>query len=85
MVNMRGCACKVRRSLLPRDLMAGVPTTGLVGIVLLLVIFIYLLKMTFMLVPIVIIYFVMRYLTARDPWMIDIVLENIQQKDVFIP
>jgi type IV secretory pathway VirB3-like protein len=34
---------------------------------------------------IIALYLVMRYLTAKDPWMIDIVLENIQQKDIFIP
>ena len=85
MVDMKGCAIKVHRSLLQRDLMAGLPTAGLVLVLILAVIFLYLLKMYFMVVPIVILYLVMRQLTSKDPWMIDIVLDNIQQKDVFIP
>jgi type IV secretory pathway VirB3-like protein len=34
---------------------------------------------------IAVLYVVMRALTKKDPWLIDIVLENINQKDVFIP
>ena len=85
MVDMRPCSRKVRRSLLQRDLMAGVPTSGLILILILAVMFLYVLKMYFMAVPIAILYFIMRHLTAKDPWMIDIVLDNIQQKDVFFP
>lgn len=85
MVDMRPCSRQVRRSLLDRELMAGVPQAGLFFLFLLGVIFIYGLGLYFMIAPIVILYFVMRALTKKDPWLIDIVLENISQKDVLIP
>jgi type IV secretory pathway TrbD component len=85
MVSMKPYARQVRRSLLQRELIAGVPQAGLFLIFLLAVVFMYGLELYFMGVPIVILYLVMRALTKRDPWLIDIVLENISQKDRFIP
>ena len=85
MVDMRPCGRKVRRSLLNRDLMAGIPTIGLILIILLLVFFIYVLRLFFMIAFIAILYLIMRYLTSKDPWFIDIVLNSLQEKDIFIP
>ncbi|MDR2491252.1 MAG: VirB3 family type IV secretion system protein [Spirochaetaceae bacterium] len=85
MVDTRQYSRKVRRSLLPRDMFAGVPQMGLLLLFILGIVFVYALRMYFMIIIIVLLYFVMRHLTSRDPWMIDIVLENIQQKDIFIP
>ena len=85
MVDMRNYALKVRRSLLQRDLLGGVPTTGLVAIFIMSVMFVYVFRMYFMIAFIVVLYIIMRHLTAKDPWMIDIVLNNIQEKDIFIP
>jgi type IV secretory pathway VirB3-like protein len=65
--------------------MGGVPTIGLIFVMVLGVVFLYVLKMFFMAVPIIVLYLIMRHLTARDPWMIDIVIDNISQKDVYIP
>jgi type IV secretory pathway VirB3-like protein len=85
MVNMQGFHQPVHRSLLQRDLLGGVPQAGLFILFFMAVIFVYGLEMPFMLVPIVLLYFVMRALTKMDAWLIDIVLDNIQQRDVFIP
>ncbi|GMO57936.1 MAG: hypothetical protein Ta2G_17910 [Termitinemataceae bacterium] len=85
MINMKPYSKPVHRSLLQRDLLAGVPQVGLLVIFMLAVIFVYGLEMPFMLIPIVLLYFVMRALTKKDQWLLDIVLDNIQQKDVFIP
>ena len=85
MVDMRPFSKKVHRSLLQRDLMFGVPTLGLVLVVVLITIFVYALRMYFMIAFIAALYAVMRHLTSKDAWMIDIVLDNIQQKDAFIP
>jgi type IV secretory pathway TrbD component len=85
MVSMKPYARRVRRSLLQRELIGGVPQAGLFLLFLLAVVFMYGLELYFMGVPIVILYLVMRALTRRDPWLIDIVLENISQKDRFIP
>jgi type IV secretory pathway VirB3-like protein len=82
---MRNYSKKVHRSLLQRDLMFGVPTLGLVLVVVLFMMFVYLLKIYFMIAFIVVLYIVMRHLTSKDPWMIDMLLENIQQQEVFIP
>ncbi|MDR1909492.1 MAG: VirB3 family type IV secretion system protein [Spirochaetaceae bacterium] len=85
MVDMTPYKRRVRRSLLSRDLAGGVPQTGLLLLFMLAVIFIYGFELYFTIVPIVILYLIMRYLTGKDPWMIDIVIENISQKDVFLP
>jgi type IV secretory pathway VirB3-like protein len=49
------------------------------------VIFIYGLELYVMGFPIAALYLIMRALTKRDPWFIDIVLDNITQKDRFLP
>jgi len=82
---MKPFAKKVHRSLLQRDLMFGVPTLGLVLVVVLFMMFVYFLRMYFAIPVIVFLYVVMRHLTSKDPWMIDMLLDNIQQKDIFIP
>jgi type IV secretory pathway VirB3-like protein len=82
---MRPYARRVRRSLLQRDLMGGVPQAGLIGLFMMSIIFLYVFAMFFMVVPIILLYLVMRHLTKQDPWLIDIVLDSIQQKDVYIP
>ena len=78
-------ARKVRRSLLQRELLGGVPQAGLILILILAVFFIYVFRMYFMIIPIAVLYLIMRHLTAKDPYLIDIVIENIQQKDIYLP
>ena len=85
MVNMKPFSKKVHRSLLQRDLMFGVPTLAIVLVLVLFMLFVYLLKLYAALPVIVFLYAVMRHLTSKDPWMIDMLLDNIQQKDVFLP
>jgi type IV secretory pathway TrbD component len=85
MVDMNEFKQPVHRSLLQRELIGGVPQAGLFIVFLLGIIFIYGLQMYFVIVPLVLIYFVMRHLTKLDPWCIDITLDNIMQKDKFIP
>jgi type IV secretory pathway TrbD component len=85
MVDMRPYSKKVHRSLLQRDLLFGVPTAGIIIIVVSFVVTVYLFKIYFMTAFVVVSYVVMRYMTSKDPWMVDMLLDNIQQKDVFIP
>jgi type IV secretory pathway TrbD component len=85
MTDMSPFRLPVRRSLLDRELIAGVPQAGLLILFLLAVVFIYGLGLYFMIAPIAVLYFVMRALTGKDPWLIDIVLENISQKDIYLP
>jgi type IV secretory pathway TrbD component len=84
-ISTQGYARQVHRSLMSRDLMAGIPQVALFLLALLAVIFCYGMGMYFMLIPVAVLYVVARVLTGKDPWMIDMVLENIQQKDIYIP
>jgi type IV secretory pathway TrbD component len=85
MTDTRSFTRPVRRSLLQRDLLGGVPAIGLLLLFMLGVIFIYGLRLYFTIVPIAVLYLLMRALTKKDQWLIDIVLENISQKDVLLP
>jgi type IV secretory pathway TrbD component len=85
MTDMRGYARPVRRSLLQRELVGGVPQIGALLLLFAAVIFVLGLDMYFMVVPVAVLYVIMRALTKKDPWMIDIVLDNLSQKDVYIP
>jgi len=85
MIDMSLYKKPVHRSLLPREMIAGVPQVGILILFLLSLLFIYAFRWYFMIVPIVLVYFVMRYLTSKDHWLIDIGLSNAVQKDVYIP
>jgi len=85
MVDMSEYKQKVHRSLLQREMLGGIPQAGLILLIILSTVFIYGMRMYFMIVPIAVLYIVMRALTKRDQWLIDIVLDNIQQKDKLIP
>jgi type IV secretory pathway VirB3-like protein len=85
MIDMNQFKQPVRRSLLQREMIGGVPQAGLFIIFMLGLILVYGFKMYLSLVPIVLLYFVMRHFTKQDQWSIDIMLENIMQKDKYIP
>jgi len=85
MVDMSAYRQPVHRSLLQREMVGGVPQAGLFIIFMLGIVFVYGLQLYLAIVPIALIYFVMRHLTKKDPWLIDIVLENIMQKDRLVP
>jgi len=85
MVDMSVYKQPVHRSLLQREMLGGVPQVGLLVLFLLGLVFVYGLQMYIAVVPIVMLYFIMRHLSSKDQWFIDIVMENIMQKDKFIP
>ena len=85
MVDMSQYKKPVHRSLLPREMIAGVPQAGLFIMFMLVLIFIYGLGLYIMIFPIVLSYFVMRFFTNKDQWFIDMGLANIMQKDIYIP
>ena len=85
MLDMNDFKQPVHRSLLQREMIGGIPQAGLFVVFMLGLIFVYGLRLYFFIVPIVLLYFVMRHLTKQDQWFIDIVLENIMQKDKYIP
>lgn len=85
MVDMSPYKLPVHRSLLQREILAGVPQAGLAILFFLGLIFVYWLQLWFMLIPIALVYFLMRFFTAKDQWKIDILLDNIKQKDIYLP
>jgi type IV secretory pathway VirB3-like protein len=85
MVDMSQYKKPVHRSLLQRELVAGIPQVGMFLLFMLGLIFIYGFRIYWAIIPIVLFYFVMRFMTKKDQWFIDIVLENIKQKDILIP
>ena len=85
MVDMSEFKQPVRRSLLQREMIGGVPQAGMFIIFILCLIFVYGFRLYFLIVPIVLLYFVMRHFTKKDPWFVDMLLENLMQKDKLIP
>ena len=85
MVDMNFFKKPVHRSLLQREMLGGIPQAGLFILFMLGIIFVYGLQLYFTIVPIVLLYFVMRHLTKKDQWFIDIMLDNINQKDKLLP
>ena len=86
MTDMRSHSEVVHRSLLQRDLMAGIPQAGVFFLFIFGVVFIYGFQLYLIGIPVlVILFFVMRKMTKKDNYLIDIMLENTRQKDVLIP
>jgi type IV secretory pathway TrbD component len=85
MVDMSAYKKPVHRSLLQRELIGGIPQVGLFLLFFLGIIFAYGMRQYWTIVPIVLIFFLMRHFTKKDPWFIEILLENITQKDKLIP
>jgi len=85
MIDMSQHKKLVHRSLLQREMIGGVPQSGLFILFMLGLIFIYLLEIYFTIIPIALLYFVMRYITSKDPYFIEILLANFKQKDIYLP
>jgi type IV secretory pathway TrbD component len=84
-MNTREFAQPVHRSLMQRELILGIPPMGILVLLLLAAFFMYILEQYILGIPIAGLYILMRFLTKRDPYMIDILLEHINQKDLLIP
>jgi type IV secretory pathway TrbD component len=85
MLDTRHYSRQVHRSLLQRPLLGGIPEIGLLILVILAVVFCFGFSMYFMIAPIIVLYILMRILTSKDPWLIDIIQENLTQKDTYLP
>jgi len=85
MPDLRPYARTVRRSLLQREMVGGVPQVGLLLLFVLGIVFVYGLRLYIAIVPIALMFLVMRHLSKKDQWLIDIVMENVMQKDVLLP
>jgi type IV secretory pathway TrbD component len=84
-MNARDFSLPVHRSLMQRELILGIPPAGILTVLLLATFFMYILEQYVTGIPIAGLYVLMRYLTKKDPYMIDIFLEHLGQKDILIP
>jgi diacylglycerol kinase len=73
------------RSLFEPELTLRIPQTGLLVVLVFGLFFGMMLEMYVMLIPDAILYILMRIMTKRDPYMVDIIIEHIGQKEVFLP
>jgi len=85
MIDTRAYSQPVHRSLFQREMLGGIPQVGLILLFILAVVFVYGLRLFPMIVPIAVLYIIMRALTKRDQWFIDILFDNISQKERLIP
>ena len=84
-MSVRDYEVPVHRALVQRDLIFGIPALGLLILLLVGVYTIYILEQYYFAFVIVVLYIVMRILTKKDPYFIDILFEHVNQKDVIIP
>jgi type IV secretory pathway VirB3-like protein len=85
MISTQSYSTPVHRSLLQRELIIGIPQAGLLILLFLGFVFMYMAEMYFMAIPIAILYILMRVLTKKDPYLIDILIGHINEKDFLIP
>jgi type IV secretory pathway TrbD component len=84
-MDAREFSLPVHRSLMQRELVLKIPAMGVLALLLLATFFMYILEQYVAGIPIAALYIAMRYLTKKDPYLIDIILEHINQKDILIP
>jgi type IV secretory pathway TrbD component len=84
-MDAREFSLPVHRSLMQRELILKIPAMGVLALLLLATFFMYILEQYIAGIPIAALYIVMRYLTKKDPYLIDILLEHMSQKDILIP
>lgn len=75
----------VHRSLHQRDLLAGVPHIALLALLMFGIVTVYMAQLYWFAPVVIILYIVMRLLTKRDPFLLDIIFISIVQDDYLIP
>ncbi|HQF74227.1 MAG TPA: VirB3 family type IV secretion system protein [Treponemataceae bacterium] len=84
-MSVRDYSVPVHRSLMQRELILGIPALGMLSLLLVAVFTMYILQQYYFGVFIAILYVVMRILTKKDPYLIDILIEHVNQKDFLVP
>lgn len=75
----------VHRSLHQRDLLAGVPHIALLVLLMFGIVTVYMAQLYWFTPVVIVLYIVMRLLTKRDPFLLDIIFISIVQDDYLIP
>jgi type IV secretory pathway VirB3-like protein len=68
-----------------RELVLGIPSMGMLILLLIGVFTMYILKQYYFGFIIAALYVVMRIMTKKDPYLIDILIEHVNQKDYLVP
>jgi len=84
-MSVRDYSVTVHRSLIQRDLVLGIPAMGMLLLLLSGVFTMYILKQYYFGFVLAVLYIVMRILTKKDPYLIDILFEHVNQKDFLVP
>lgn len=84
-MSVRDYSVPVHRSLMQRELILGIPALGMLALLLVAVFTMYILQQYYFGIFIAILYVVMRILTKKDPYLIDILIEHVNQKDFLVP
>lgn len=84
-MSVRDYSVTVHRSLMQRELVLGIPAMGMLILLLVGVFTMYILKQYYFGIVIAVLYVVMRVLTKKDPYLIDILIEHVNQKDYLVP
>ncbi|HOS36441.1 MAG TPA: VirB3 family type IV secretion system protein [Treponemataceae bacterium] len=84
-MSVRDYSVPVHRSLMQRELILGIPALGMLSLLLVAVFTMYILQQYYFGIFIAILYVVMRILTKKDPYLIDILIEHVNQKDFLVP
>ncbi len=84
-MRVRDYSVPVHRSLMQRELILGIPAMGMLTLLLVAVFTMYILQQYYFGIFIAILYVVMRILTKKDPYFIDILIEHVNQKDFLVP
>ncbi len=84
-MSVRDYSVTVHRSLMQRELVLGIPSMGMLILLLIGVFTMYILKQYYFGFIIAALYVVMRIMTKKDPYLIDILIEHVNQKDYLVP
>lgn len=84
-MSLRDYSQPVHRSLICRDLIFGIPALGMLILLLIGVFTMYILEQYYFGFILIILYIVMRFLTKKDPYLIEILIKHINQKDFLVP
>ena len=75
----------VRKSLMGRELLAGIPASGMLLLFIFGTLTIYMAQIKPFWIVVAVLYIAGRLLTKKDEFLIDIVLYSLSYKDVYIP
>lgn len=84
-MNLRNYSQPVHRSLIHRNLIFGIPAVGMMILLIIAVFTMYILQQYYFGFVIFALFITMRIMTKKDPYLVDILVTHVNQKDMLIP